>query len=58
METEVPDTYHDQDDSLEHERSWRDPSGHKLRSVVTNWQKGPSSASQIGKVCLIPGSII
>ena len=42
------------DDPWEEERSWRDPSAHNLRSVVTDWDNIQSTGSvRVSSILLI-----
>lgn len=41
------------DDPWEEERCWRDPSAHKLRSVVVKWLKGDMSKLDVIQVWVI-----
>lgn len=52
-----PSTDQNLDDPWEEERSWRDPSAHKLRSVVSQWAGDNSTKAEVIQVrpfCLVP----
>lgn len=47
---DISSAENNENDPWEEERTWRDPSAHKLRSVVVNWLRVDSARLQIVEV--------
>lgn len=52
QDTESLNLPDDPDIMIEPERSWRDPSAAKLRSIVTSWSTGDPAPKEYPQVCL------